>query len=350
MIGVSARRRPRARARSAGSSSAGSCSASSRSAARAAAEGAQPALAVLGHEVGERAGTAGGERGGRRSRPARWVVERVGQRVERRAAAAAADTRATGARRSPSERSAACRSRTARSAAGAEVGLADHEHVRHLHDPGLQELEHVARARLHHDRHRVGRRRHVRLGLADSHRLDHHDVEGDRERAGGGARGRREAAEALAAGHGADEQAAVGRVGVDPQRGRRAARRPMRREDGSTARIATVRPRARHTRASAPSSVDLPAPGGPVSPTMWPGASPPSAAGAQRGEQRRRRGARRRRAVLHQRCRRSGAALTSPRAQPLAAEAHAAAASPLRAATMPTTSRRMRVSSKSFGV
>ena len=54
---------------------------------------------------------------------------------------------------------------------------------------------------------------------------------------------------------------------------------PERRDEGSTASTATVRPRARQTRASAPRSVDFPAPGGPVTPITWAGASPPSAAG-----------------------------------------------------------------------
>src|SRR5439155_1350088 len=55
---------------------------------------------------------------------------------------------------------------------------------------------------------------------------------------------------------------------------------PERRDDGSTASTATERPSARQARTSSLSSVDLPAPGGPVIPTMWAGASPPSAAGA----------------------------------------------------------------------
>src|SRR3712207_7002894 len=45
---------------------------------------------------------------------------------------------------------------------------------------------------------------------------------------------------------------------------------PERREEGSTASTATVRPRARHSATSADSSVDLPAPGGPVTPTRCP--------------------------------------------------------------------------------
>ena len=54
---------------------------------------------------------------------------------------------------------------------------------------------------------------------------------------------------------------------------------PERRELGSTASSATLRPRARQAAISAESKVDLPAPGGPVTPTTWPAASPPSSAG-----------------------------------------------------------------------
>ena len=54
---------------------------------------------------------------------------------------------------------------------------------------------------------------------------------------------------------------------------------PERLEVGSTASTATVRPSSRQARASALSSVDLPAPGGPVTPTTCAGASPPSRAG-----------------------------------------------------------------------
>ena len=54
---------------------------------------------------------------------------------------------------------------------------------------------------------------------------------------------------------------------------------PERREVGSTASTATDRPRARQAPTSRDSSDDLPTPGGPVTPTTCPGASPPSAAG-----------------------------------------------------------------------
>ena len=77
--------------------------------------------------------------------------------------------------------------------------------------------------------------------------------------------------------------------------------------------------------------------------------------GEQRGDLR----APRRRAILEQverGGRRREIALAQPgaergaRLRRVAGAAHAAAAMPLRSATMPTTSRRIRVSSKSFGV
>src|SRR5204862_251538 len=54
---------------------------------------------------------------------------------------------------------------------------------------------------------------------------------------------------------------------------------PVRFEVGSTAKTATLRPALRHARTSSLSSEDLPAPGGPVTPTTCAGASPPSAVG-----------------------------------------------------------------------
>src|SRR5436305_943771 len=54
---------------------------------------------------------------------------------------------------------------------------------------------------------------------------------------------------------------------------------PVRFEVGSTASTATLRSAARQARTSSESSEDLPAPGGPVTPTTCAGASPPRAAG-----------------------------------------------------------------------
>ena len=162
------------------------------------------------------------------------------------------ETASTGAP-SPSARSAARRSRTARSAIVPEVGLGDDEHVGHLHDPGLEELEHVAGAGLHDDRDGVGHLGHLGLGLPDADGLDDHDVERRGERLRRGARRGREAAEPLARRHRADEQPAVGGVGVDPRAvaQQRAARALRRRVDGEHARPSA---RARATRARARSA------------------------------------------------------------------------------------------------
>ena len=250
----------------------------------------------------------------------------------------------------------------------AEVGLRDHEHVGHLHDPGLQELQRVAGAGLDDHRDRVGRLGDLGLGLADADGLDHDDVERGRQRLRGGARGGGEAAEPLAGGHRADEDAAVGGVGVDPgavaeQRAARALGGRVDREH----RHASARCGA-SAATSALSSVDLPAPGGPVTPTTCAGASPPSASGDTAAEQRRDLRPQRRRAVLDEiqrrRRRRSGPARAAARRGRAAgrgaprgagrrrrpALAHAAVAMPFRSATRPTTSRRIRLSSKSFGV
>ena len=99
----------------------------------------------------------------------------------------------------------------------AEVGLGDHQHVGHLHDPGLQELQRVAAAGLHDHRDGVGGLGDVGLGLPDADGLDHDDVEGVRERLRRRAGRGREPAEPLAGGHAADEDVAVGRVVLDPR-------------------------------------------------------------------------------------------------------------------------------------
>ena len=188
---------------------------------------------MLGDEVGQRAEPP-------RARPRRGQVEPGAVRVERGhelvdpAGGGTEETATTGTSRSPSERSAACRSRRARWATCAEVGLGDDEHVGDLHDPGLQELQHVAGAGLDDDRDGVGRLGHLGLGLADADGLDHHDVERGGQRLRRGARGGREPAEPLAGRGRADEQPAVGRVGLDPHAvaEQRAARALGGRVDG----------------------------------------------------------------------------------------------------------------------
>ena len=127
------------------------------------------------------------------------------------------DTATTGVSREPSARSAARRSAMARWATRPEVGLGDHEHVGDLHDPGLEELQHVAGGRLHDDRHRVGHVGHLGLGLAHADGLDDDHVEGDGQRAGGRPSGRGQAAEALRRRGRAHERGRVAGIDLDPR-------------------------------------------------------------------------------------------------------------------------------------
>jgi hypothetical protein len=99
---------------------------------------------------------------------------------------------------------------------GAQVGLGHDQHVGHLHDARLQELEHVAGLGLDHDHHGVADLLDVGLGLADPDRLDHHQVECCSQRLRRLARGGGEAPEAAARRGGADEHAVVARVVLDP--------------------------------------------------------------------------------------------------------------------------------------
>ncbi len=68
-----------------------------------------------------------------------------------------------------------------------EVGLGHDEHVGDLHDPRLQELQHVAAAGLHDDGDGVGDVGDVGLGLAHADGLDDDHVERGGQRGGGGA-------------------------------------------------------------------------------------------------------------------------------------------------------------------
>ena len=179
-------------------------------------QGSQRALAVLGRELPER------------RRPA--CVQPAFDDVEcasRCASSASAssgiplgggteDTGITGTSLDPSAASACSRSRWARRAAIAQVGLRHHQHVGHLHDPGLEELEHVAGGGLHHHDDAVADLLDVGLRLAHADRLDHHDVERGREGVGGLARGDRQPAEPAARGGGADQDAVVARIVLDP--------------------------------------------------------------------------------------------------------------------------------------
>ena len=127
-----------------------------------------------------------------------------------------------------------------------EVGLGHHEHVRHLHDARLEELEHVAGSRLNHDRHGVADLLHVGLRLSHAHGLDHNHVEGGRQRLGGLASGRGQSAEARRprrwTGSARRRRADRARCG----HGRRGARRPSASRTGPRrARRRCARARAR---------------------------------------------------------------------------------------------------------
>ena len=149
----------------------------------------------------------------------------------------------------------------------AQIGLGDQGDVRDLDDAGLHELQAVARARLDREHHRVGELGDLGLRLADAHGLDQDDVvERAHQHRGGGGRDRR----ARPAGR------------ARPSSGRRRRHRRGRRRSASGRRAAhrgcgarTGRPRsrprsgraARQARTKAEARVDLPTPGGPVSPT-----------------------------------------------------------------------------------
>ena len=57
------------------------------------------------------------------------------------------------------------------------VGLVDHHQVGELHDPALQTLQLVAAAGRDEHEEQVDHRRDLHLRLADTDRLDEHDVE-----------------------------------------------------------------------------------------------------------------------------------------------------------------------------
>ena len=236
-------------ARARGTSSPGSCSSRKRLGRAAAAQAAQAALAVLGREVGQGGAPAGAQCAGRGGRALAVALERRDELVEslRRRHRGDHHDLGVGSRaraRRPEVAARALRDR-------AEVGLGHHEQVGDLHDPRLEELEHVARAGLDDDGDGVGDVGHLGLGLAHADGLDHHDVEGRGQRLRGRAGRGREPAQPFAGGGGADEHAAVARLARGCGRGRRAARRPSgarwgrRRARPPCARPAATRPRAR---------------------------------------------------------------------------------------------------------
>ncbi len=149
------------------------------------------------------------------------------------------------------------------------VGLVDHEHVGDLEHAGLEHLHRVAAAGLQRDQRRVGDLGDLDLALADADRLDQHHVlaEGvhQRDRVGGRAG---DPAQVPARGHRANED-----VGVDEVLGQSRMRSPSsapceKGELGSTEITPTVLPSRRACATSAPARVDLPTPGGPVSPIV----------------------------------------------------------------------------------
>ena len=128
---------------------------------------------------------------------------------------------------------------------------------------------------------------------------------------------------------------------------------PERRELGSTASTATERSRARQAATSWESSEDLPTPGGPVTPTICPGASPGQGRRSDGLQQLSGLRAIRRRAALHEvEDRRRGAqvALAQPFAQLAPGQAPATDSTPWRSPTSATMSEIIRLRSQSLGV
>ena len=147
------------------------------------------------------------------------------------------------------------------------VGFVDDEDVGDLHDPGLDRLDVVAHARHQHHHGHLRQAGDLDFVLPDADGLDDHEVLARRvqqaRQVGGGAR---QAAGGAAGRHGADEDAGIGvvllhadAVAQDGAAGDAAA--------GIHREMPTVFPAARSARASASTSVLLPAPGGPVMPT-----------------------------------------------------------------------------------
>ena len=127
----------------------------------------------------------------------------------------------------------------------AEIGLVHDEDVGRLQHAGLHELEPVAGAGVRDIDERIHQRGRLDLGLAHAHRLDEDAVEGRAEDHDRGAGRLREASQAIARRHRAQEDARVGggRAHADPV----AEQRPAAPAGwtGSTATIASRSPRGR---------------------------------------------------------------------------------------------------------
>ena len=97
------------------------------------------------------------------------------------------------------------------------VELVDRDHVGNLHDPRLQRLDRVARARHENEQHGVGDADHLDLALAGPHRLEEHELLAGRvEHEQRLQRGLREPAEMPTRPHRADEHAWVEEVIGEP--------------------------------------------------------------------------------------------------------------------------------------
>ena len=117
---------------------------------------------------------------------------------------------------------------------GGVIHLVDRDHVRDLHDPGLQRLHRVARAGHEHEDDGVRDAGHLDLALPRADRLDEDDVlAGGVEQKHGLQRRLGEAAEVTARPHRADVDAGIEEVvgEADPVAEQRAARERARRID-----------------------------------------------------------------------------------------------------------------------
>jgi hypothetical protein len=92
------------------------------------------------------------------------------------------------------------------------IALVHHDHVRDLHDAGLDELQDIARAGLNHETYRVDDVLYVRLGLSDAGRLHEHAIVGSSQHFDAGVRGLREPARFTRGRERAHEDARVFRI------------------------------------------------------------------------------------------------------------------------------------------
>ena len=132
----------------------------------------------------------------------------------------------------------------------AEIGLVHDEDVGRLEHAGLHELEPVARAGVRDIDERVDERGRLDLGLAHAHRLDEDAVEGRAEDHDRRAGRLREAAQAVARRHRAQEDAGIGggRAHADAIAEQGAAAGRARRVDGHDRERLPARPQLTHER------------------------------------------------------------------------------------------------------